>query len=293
MSNILIAIIIVLYTMQSFLCKKYTDNYPGNSKLASPVYTVVSATIAVIVSYAVAGFKFSASWLTIALGVVNALSLFGYNYFIIKCSQSGPSSILMVFSVAGGITVPAVCACIGFGDPISIGRIISILVIFVSVYMVSKKPGEAGGKIKKSFYALCLGLGICNGIYAAIFDVQQRLTSTTEREELIAVTYFVAAVLSAIMLFARHRNQLKSAFRQTKVSGIYLIACSLVVAVTIHIVAYVLPFVNVTVLYTIENASVLLLSVLCSCLFLKEKLSLMNIVGCLTMCAGLVAVSLL
>jgi multidrug transporter EmrE-like cation transporter len=41
-----------------------------------------------------------------------------------------------------------------------------------------------------------------------------------------------------------------------------------------------------------DNSGVMLLSVFASWLFLGEKLSLLNIAGCITMCAGLVAVTL-
>ena len=40
-------------------------------------------------------------------------------------------------------------------------------------------------------------------------------------------------------------------------------------------------------LYTFYNSAVLMLSVLCSYLFLGEKLSLKNILGCIAMCIAL------
>ena len=49
MSALLIALLILLYTLQSFLCKLYTDKYPGDDDMASSVFTVVSGlTVAII-----------------------------------------------------------------------------------------------------------------------------------------------------------------------------------------------------------------------------------------------------
>ena len=95
----LIALVIVLYTFQSFLCKKFSDNYPGKPDNASPVFTVISGLTVVAVAFAVSGFRFSASALTVWLGIANALVLAGYNYAIIKSSQIGPYSILLVFNL--------------------------------------------------------------------------------------------------------------------------------------------------------------------------------------------------
>ena len=69
-------------------------------------------------------------------------------------------------------------------------------------------------------------------------------------------------------------------------------ACAVVSALAVNVLVFVLPHVNLTVLYTFDNSGVMLLSVFASWLFLGEKLSLLNIAGCITMCAGLVAVTL-
>ena len=54
-----------------------------------------------------------------------------------------------------------------------------------------------------------------------------------------------------------------------------------------------IPFFDTTILYTLDNSSVLIMSVLCSCIFFKEKLSVKNIIGISVMVAALVAMNLL
>ena len=103
MEALLIIAIVLLYTTQSLFCRLYTERYPGKPEMASPVFTVVSGLIIAAVTFAVAGFSFSAHWITLLLGIGNALVLFGYNSFLIRASQLGSYAIMMVFSVAGGI----------------------------------------------------------------------------------------------------------------------------------------------------------------------------------------------
>ena len=288
----LISLIILLYTLQSFWCKKYTDSYPGKADNASPVFTVVSGLTVVVVAFVMSGFTFSAKPLTILLGVANALVLAGYNYFIIKCSQLGPYSILMVFNLAGGISLPAVFAVLAFGDEMSLWKALAILAVFASVYMVSYRKEEKESKKSRGFLLCCLALGICNGAYGVLFDAQQRLTGADEKEEMVALTFGIAATICFILLLVKEKKATLPAFRQNRRSLVYLIACSLVVASAINLLVYILRLVDVTLLYTLDNAGVLLLSVLASAIFFKEKLSKLNAIGCITMCIALVCVSI-
>lgn len=290
-STILILVMIVLYTMQSFFCKKYTDAYPGKEDMASPVFTIVSGITVVLISLCFMGFSFQAEATTLILGVLNALALMGYNYFIVKTAQTGPYTILMVFSIAGGILLPSIADLIGFGVGISVGKIVALLVVFAAVYMISHRKEETV-KWKKAFIPCCIGLGACNGAYSAILNIQQKLTGTSEKEELIAVTYGVAAALSFVAFLLKERGKLQ-AFKQTKQSLAYLLVCSVVVGLAINVLVCIIPLVNITVLYTFDNAGVFLLSVLCSCVFFKEKLTKLNVAGCAVMCGALVAVAIL
>ena len=55
---------------------------------------------------------------------------------------------------------------------------------------------------------------------------------------------------------------------------------------------YTIGFVDTTILYTFDNSCVFLLSVLFSCFVFKEKLTRMNVIGCVTLCAALICISL-
>lgn len=291
---LLISLIIVIYTFQSFLCKKYSDNYPGDSGDSSTVFTIVSGLITCILAIVISGFDFNPSLSTVLLGLLCAASLIGYNFFIIKASQTGPYSVLMVFMLAGGIIVPAIVAVVGFGDAISPFKILGIIVVIVSVYLMNRKEDEEGSQ-SKMFIFTCLALGICNGAYGAFFDISQRITASNglenEKEEMVAITYATAAIVSLIILAFKKKKATFAAFKQNKRSLFYILTCSLAVSVAINLLVYILQYVDVTILYTFDNAGVLLLSVIMSSVFFKEKLSRINIIGCITMCIALVVVA--
>jgi drug/metabolite transporter (DMT)-like permease len=167
---------------------------------------------------------------------------------------------------------------------------VAVAIALVAVYLMSyRKSGEV--EWKKEFIPCCFGLAIANGAYGTILNTQQQLTGEEEKEILIAITYALAAAISLVIYLVKEKGSV-SGFKQTKASLIYLAACSLVVAFAINVLVCIIPLVNVTVLYTFDNAGTLLLSVICSVIFFKEKLSKLNAIGCAVMCGALIMISL-
>ena len=290
MATLLIIAMIVLYTLQSLLTKKYADHYPGDENTASSVFTVVSGFVVVVVSLCFMGFKFDAHPTTVILGVINAAVIVAYNFFVVKTAQTGPYTVLMVFSIAGGIIIPTLAALFAFGNELSWLKWVAIGIVLVAVYLMSyRKSGSA--EWKTVFIPCCFGLAASNGAYGTILNTQQELTGASEKEELIAITYALAAVASFFIFLVKENGTLKG-FKQTRKSLIYLIICSIIVALAINVLVAIIPLIDLTVLYTFDNAGTLLLSVICSVIFFRERPSKINIVGCAVMCGALVMISL-
>lgn len=292
----LIAAVILLYTLQSLFTRLYTDYYPGDKSLTTPVFAVVCGIIVTVVSFIFSGFSFNCGWLTILLGVINAVILYGYDAFIIKASSTGPYSILMTFSLTGGIVVPAIVSWLFFNVPFSWVQLISILIIFGSVLMISQKEEDTDNreehkKHRTFFLIICTLLGLANGMYGVLLNTQQELTGVGEKEEMVAVTFLGAAFISLIQLFVKEKRNAIHAFKQTKKSLIFLLLTAAVSALAINALVIALDGIDTTLVYTFDNAGVLLLSAIASAIFFKEKLSKLNIVGCIIMSIGLMCMS--
>lgn len=287
------ALIIILYAFQNFFCKKFSLGYTG--KDSTPVLTIIGGIIVVAVTFFFSGCSFSAKWLTVILGVINAVALYFYNDFLLKASVSGPYSVLIVFAVFGGISIPALVKWIGFNDKMTGPAMCFLVIIMVSVYLMSVKPSDENtsvtNKITLKFLLYSVGLFICNGSYAAILALQQELTGESEKEELIMVTFAAAAIISFISLIVKKSN-LKSVFTMTKGAFVNLLIYALSAAFAINsLVIILLLEVNTGVLLAVQNAGVMLVSVVFSMIFFKEKLTKMNAVGCFFMSIGLVGIT--
>lgn len=285
----LMSVMILMYTLQSLLTRKYSDHYPGRPEMASPVFTVVSGLTVAVVTFIICLSEggFSARPITVLLGVANAVTLLIYNTCIIRASQEGPYSILTIISMAGSIIIPTVEECVTLRTLPSVITLICVLTILVSVYLVSSKKEESMKGTKKFFF-YCIGLGASNGVYGMLLNVQQRITGVQDKNEMIALTFFGAAILSSAVLALGAKKDFVSSFGQNGRSLIYLLSSAVTVVTAIHLLTSLIGRIDITLLYTFDNASVLILSVICSAVFFKEKLSLKNVVGCASMCAALV-----
>jgi len=296
---------IVLYTLQSLFTKLYTDSYPGESDMASSVLTVVSgATVVILTFFCFSLCKFTPNPWSILIGAMNALALFGYNRFIVRASGSGPYSVVMMFNISGGIIIPIIASLImgwdtSWSTPFKIIlNSVCIVTIIVAVWLVSQKAegAEEKQRVTLPFLLSCFGLAVCNGVYGLFLTLQQETPAAGgegNRDEMVIVTFLVAALLAFITGLVKTKGKFLPHFRQSKKSLCYLIATSIVFTLAINVIVMIIPHFDTTILYTLDNSSVLIMSVLISAIFFGEKLSPRNIVGITLMCIALVSMNLL
>lgn len=286
----LILAMIAMYTAQSLFCKLYSDRYPGEQSMSSSVFSIVIGCAIALSGFIVCGFQFSPAPLTWLFGVLNAAVIIGYNFCMVGASVNGPYSVQMVCMLSGGILVPTFISLF-FGDSLSSVQWIAVTVIILANALVNRKENDQ--KVQNhSFYFYCGGLFLLNGLYGALLDIQQRQTGAEDKEEMIILTYLLSALASAIFMMCKRKKEFLGDFKQTKHSFAFLLICALASTLAIHLLVYIIPLINITVLYTFDNAGVLLLSVITSCIFFREKLSKTNVIGCILMTVGLMAISL-
>ena len=170
---LLIGFNILLYTLQNLLFTMYAGRYPGKAKHTSFVYSVLCGIILGLVSLAFGGFDLEFNALTLLFGALNAFVFPCYYLAIDLAAKNGPYSIVMLFAVAGGITVPVFVSYVAFGDTPSVWKLLCFVAIFIAGYFVTKKPGEEGIKNKKKFFLAAFALAIANGAYGGLINLNE------------------------------------------------------------------------------------------------------------------------
>lgn len=292
---LIVSFMILLATAQSLFCKLFTDRYAGDPSTITPVLSITVGVMMTVVAFIFSGFRFEACRQTVLLGIVNSVALYGYNFLMVKAALMGEYSILMACNLAGGIVVPSVIEAVVFSQPLGIVRLFAMALVVVAGYLINCKNPAIGAarKTNRWFLPVCIALGVTNGIYGELLNVQQRLCSPDEREEMIAITYLGTVVFSVVYLLISRRGRLRGAVKFNRSSLIFLLICSTSTALAVNILVLVIALLDnhITVLYTFDNAGVLLLSVIASCVLFKEKLNTRNMIGCGLMCAALTVMS--
>lgn len=283
---------ILLYTLQTLLFKMYADRYPGDSRYTTFVYVTVCGFVASVISFAVGGFNYEFNSTTLILGAINATMYFFYYLFIYQAAKLGPYSIVMIFSIIGGISLPVISDMITLGKYPSVWKVVCLLVIFAAAYLVNKRDGESSGiQNKKSFFLACFGLLIANGSYGALINVQQTYTDASQNDEMLIYTAFFAALFSFIFVIIKNGKGTARAFKQTKASLAFMLSAAAVAATAVNILLIITEYIDITLLWTFCNSGVVVLSLIASAVFFKEKLSRLNIIGCAVIVATLILIS--
>jgi len=302
MANLLVFAMIMLYTCQSGFCSMYGKFYPGDKSRSSQIYSIFYGLIVGIVTIIIAGFRFSPSPVTLLLGAVNGIVLVAYNTFLLQAAAKGPYSIVMIFNLSGGVLLPLFYSVLVDGDSLSVWQLLAIAVMVVSFVLINMEPkSEKGGeKVSRVFILLCALLGIANGVYGILMNCQQKAAEKLsiapeglERTEMIIVTFAVSAVAAFILLLINSKGKCLPDFRQTPKSALFMVLASVSAAAAVNMMMYALSLINVAVLFTLDNGGVLLVSVLWSVIFYKEKLNPIKIVGLILAAASLVALGAL
>ena len=119
----------------------------------------------------------------------------GGNLSLIGAAERGPYSVVMVFSLFGGILVPLAVSVVAYREhltPVQWAAILIMLVAFVFLN-IGKKGEKLKDSVKKGFFALCLLQFCANGAYGTLLSVQERLTEGTEKTAKIELFLLCAA----------------------------------------------------------------------------------------------------
>ena len=285
MSIFLIIALVLLYSLQTLFCKFYSDNYSGKKELSSPVLCVTQSIAIALLSLAFAKFKFEISLLSFIFGALNAAVLFGYNTSLIKAGDRGSYAFMNMMMLFGGIFVPLVYVSISTGEFPSGVECVAISTMIIACVLMNVENIKLGGA-KLSYYIFCLLLFIFNGLYGTLLKVQEQYNAA-ESQEMVVITYGLMGVIALAQLLAKEKKDTVNAFRVNKKCALFLIMFLIISGLAVNVLVLLLGYLNVAVLYTVDNGGVMMLSALYSITLFKEKATPLKIVGIVVAVASL------
>ena len=292
MTALLVAAVTLLYSFQSLFCKLFSQKHSGSGRpMTSTVFSISYGIFAGTVTLILAGFRFSPSPRTLVIGLINAAALLVFNTGMIEAARSGSYSFQMLCLLFGGIVPPLVHEVIFLGGVLNAIQIAAIVMMLFSFVLMNLKGLTLKGSSRK-FLFWCGAVFASNGAYSILMNLQQRVTGGAERSEMIILTYLGMALFYISWQGIRNRKALAQGFRMGKESVIPLLLCCVSATAAVHLMMYLLTLMEASLLYTIDNGGVLVLSVLYSCILFKEKLNPAQTAGIILAAASIMMLSL-
>ena len=307
MQALLIITIIVLYSLQTLFCTLFNKKYKGREDLSSLVFCILQGAFIVVftlvwmafdISASPAGFSakwvgfsFSPSLFTCFIGILNALALFGYNTSLIKAGAKGSYAFMNVAMIFGGILIPAIYEMFT-GHMLEFHHYIAIIVMLVAFILMNYKDMKLKGTTL-AYYLYCLVLGVCNGLYGMFLKIQS-MYAEKESNEMVIITFGVMGIIALIQLALKEKKQLPNAFKTGKSAVVPMLLCFFVAAAAINVYMLLIPLLGniVTILYTVDNGGVFVLSAIYSVVFFKEKIDRFKLIGMILAVLSIVALAL-
>ena len=279
MTALMVFLLVFFFSLQSLFLKLFSEHYDSpDSALTSTVFSITYGVFAGAATLILSGFHFAPSPVTLRLGALNAVMLFTYTAAMIQASRCGSYSFQMISVLFGGILVPMVYGALFLGEALSALQLIAVGIMLVSFVLMNLEGLTLKGS-SKQFLLWCLALFLSNGFYGVFMNLQQTRMNGAERNEMIVVTFLGMAALYAVIQLIRDPKAFKTGWRMSKKPLIFLLLCCCVATAAVHMMLYVLTLIDETVLYTIDNGGVLILSVLYSFILFREKLTKPQLAG--------------
>ncbi|MEG0766347.1 MAG: EamA family transporter [Clostridia bacterium] len=293
MYNFLLFIMVLLFTGQSFFLKCYSQNQSSDVGQSNATFSIVYGAFAGIATLLLGAGKYAPTLPTLLLGGMNALMLLLFNTASLQGNQRGSYAFLMITSLSGGILVPLVCNCLFQGEVLNVWQLLAIVLMLAS-FVVMNLKGMTFSGVAKTYYFWCALVFLTNGLYGVLMDYQGRLTGGTQTNEMIITTFLGMSLATFCIQCIRQPRTLRTMFcMRRKALAFLLLTCTCATCAVNLLLRLLLITPSATVLYAVNNGSVLVCSALLAYTLLHEKPTASRVIGIGLSCASILMLSLL
>ncbi|MBQ2955152.1 MAG: DMT family transporter [Clostridia bacterium] len=272
MLAVLVAAMVLFYSFQSLFTRLYSANYEGpDAGQSTTIFSICYGVFIGLATLIVGGFQFAPSWQTVLFGVLNALMLALYNTSMIESGNRGPYSFLMICVMFGGLMIPLITGVAFLGEVITPIQWIAIA-LMLAAFVVMNARGLSLKGASKGYYLWCFLLFLSNGLYAVVMNLQTTFMNGAERTEMLSILFLTSALLAAVpKLIKGQGRELIEGFKMGKKAALHLLICCASATAAANLLMYILTQMEASILYTIDNGGVLVLSVIYSLILFKER----------------------
>jgi len=215
----------------------------------------------------------SAPWFSFAVIIGFLFALF---FFLIgKSTQLAGISITTIASKMS-VAIPVLFSVLFFAEGISILKSTGLIAAFLSVFLCSYKPGKKNTKIK---FILPLVIFTGTGISDSLIKYAQQMWVKNDTVLLFSATVFTVAFLAGIIYSLVHEQKINDYADIRLLSGGVLLGMFNFGSLYFFIQALEKSRLDSSVVFGLNNVSIVGLSVLCGYFVFSEKINRINLLG--------------
>lgn len=162
----ILTVSVIMFGIQFFFSDKYQRD-AGNGAYASFLFSFAGSVAAIIVLAVIAGFDFSLTPFAAIWSLVVATNNILFTIFSLKALERVNLSVFSLFSMLGGMLLPFFLGLIFYGEPMTLGKGVSVVLITAALAMTVTRTDNKGGGIY--YLAVFVLNGMC-GVLAKIYE---------------------------------------------------------------------------------------------------------------------------
>lgn len=194
----IISLAVVMFGFM-FLFNQQYEKLHGSATKATITFSLGSYIVGLIVLLIINKFKVEFTWFTLFIASLSAINNIVFQFCSLKSLGKINLSLYSVFSMLGGMTLPAVAGIIFFHESLTVGKLICFITILISLLFTIQK---GNGKSNVIYYAGIFIFNGMSGVYAKTFTAAH-FEKTSDAGYSILIAAVTIVISSVVLLFIK------------------------------------------------------------------------------------------
>ena len=300
MPYVLLCISLTLGVGKNLLSAVGKEKFQGLKNL---LFLNVVTALAGFIVFSISGIRFSLmqGWQFFTLSALYALFTVLSQTFFVMAVKSGETSVCsMIYS--SGFLIPTLFSIFYFHENASVWKIVGIILLFISVFVISVPLGKKSGEKKRKYLPLAFAAMLCSGGVGVLQKLFADVCNVKAQNEFLLFAFFLILIFSLasrLMLQKRTATAPVSANSQDAATPekkyifwLLATAFALCIALTNKFNLYLGGAIDGVIFFPVYNGGCIVFTGIFSALLLKEKPTKQKWLGILGGLLAIVFISL-
>lgn len=278
--NYIMLFISVLLLAFNFITTKVYQKSQGIAPVAGFRFNAYVGLFTAVLFFAVNSFRIDFTWFSMIMALLSNSFVMFYTVIGFKIMESGSMARYMMFLMTGGMTVPYVWGLLFLNEEFSWLRTVGLIVIILGI--VFSNFSNEKSDIRQIL--LCIAVFFINGFVSVVSKIHQitvayKTVSTTDFVILGGIVKFIIAAVVCLILSKNSEEKAKAEKKNLKFILMITAGSAILSGASYFIQLWAASSLPSTILYPFITGGSIILTSLAGCIFFKEKLSKMTVLG--------------